>query len=63
MGEASKRTNNGAPEREDNPYLQHLAPRLRGSGKPAPDPLEGLVPRFVTAKQARVILVSANHYA
>ncbi|KAF9505957.1 hypothetical protein BS47DRAFT_480082 [Hydnum rufescens UP504] len=56
MGEASKRTNNGAPEPEDNPYLQHLAPHLRGSGRPAPDPLEGLVPRFVTAKQARVVL-------
>lgn len=44
----------------DNPYLMHLPPSQRGSSasKAAPNPLEGLVPRMVTAQQARGVLVS-----
>ncbi|KAF8321341.1 P-loop containing nucleoside triphosphate hydrolase protein [Clavulina sp. PMI_390] len=51
---ASSKTNGG----EDNPYLQHLHPSQRGSSSKSnvPDPLEGLVPRFVTANQARTVL-------
>lgn len=46
-------------ENGDNPYLQHLHPSQRGSASTSTrDPLEGLVPRFVTAEQARRILVS-----
>jgi pre-mRNA-splicing factor ATP-dependent RNA helicase DHX15/PRP43 len=42
----------------DNPYL----PNQRGgpSKTSVSDPLEGLVPRFVTAAQARAVLVSQD---
>ncbi len=46
------------PSPVDSPYRK---PEERGSsGAPGstPNPLEGLVPRYVTAKQARDVLVS-----
>ena len=45
----------------DNPYLAHRkldGKVASGASRSAPDPLEGLVPRFVTAKQARDVIVS-----
>lgn len=46
----------------DNPYLQHRPANERGVGSTSKvaDPLEGLVPRFVTANQAKTVLVSVN---
>lgn len=60
MAESSKRGTNGKSDAGDNPYLQHLPAHMRGAGKPSPDPLEGLVPRYVTADQARGVLVSGE---